>query len=403
MYTKVNFNDEYKKTQGIDVTNKKISLLSEKDEVIPYQQYSQIQLRLFDCGGDGGVNNINIKFVSGMKALIILFDITSPNSFINVREYIETTKNFFNQCNDEIINLEDIIITQPESFNDIPILIIGNKSDLTEERKVNKEQVDDFILFLNKDGNYSFMNYYEISVKENSGIDGIFQDIIYFYFNRKIDNTAPNKRNIAVEDNNQNKNIDKSEEKEKEENEKLKKPALDKGMFIFHQMINKMKKKVIFEINNLKEENKKAINKYKKLEEKIDLITNDFNNEKNTLKEKLNLFENKTKKLEQELKTKNNEIEDLKQRLNELIISNKEITIKFKINKENVKDEISINAKGETKIIDVLAMVYQLCPYINKMDIKGFCLEGKENDKIDEMKTVKENKIVDGSIIVIIV
>ena len=403
MYTKGNFNDEYKKTQGIDVTNKKISLLSEKDEVIPYQQYSQIQLRLFDCGGDGGVNNINIKFVSGMKALIILFDITSPNSFINVREYIETNKNFFNQCNDEIINLEDIIITQPESFNDIPILIIGNKSDLTEERKVNKEQVDDFILFLNKDGNYSFMNYYEISVKENSGIDGIFQDIIYFYFNRKIDNTAPNKRNIAVEDNNQNKNIDKPEEKEKEENEKLKKPALDKGMFIFHQMINKMKKKVIFEINNLKEENKKAINKYKKLEEKIDLITNDFNNEKNTLKEKLNLFENKTKKLEQELKTKNNEIEDLKQRLNELIISNKEITIKFKINKENVKDEISINAKGETKIIDVLAMVYQLCPYINKMDIKGFCLEGKENDKIDEMKTVKENKIVDGSIIVIIV
>ena len=48
-------------------------------------------------------------------------------------------------------------------------------------------------------------------------------------------------------------------------------------------------------------------------------------------------------------------------------------------------------------------MVYQLCPYINKMDIKGFCLEGKENDIIDEMKTVKENKIVDGSIIVIIV
>ena len=39
MYTKGNFNDEYKKTQGIDVTNKKISLLSEKDEVIPYQQY----------------------------------------------------------------------------------------------------------------------------------------------------------------------------------------------------------------------------------------------------------------------------------------------------------------------------------------------------------------------------
>ena len=402
MYTKGNFNDAYKKTQGIDVTNKKITLLSEKDENKPYQQYSQIQLRLFDCGGEEGMDNINIKFVSGMKALIILFDITNSNSFLKVKEYIETSKNYFSKCKDEIINLEDKLITQPESFNDIPILIIGNKSDLVGQRKVNKEQVEDFILFLNKDENYSFINYYEISVKENSGIDIIFQDIIYNYFKRKIDSTAPGNLNIVPDDKNQNKIVDEAEGKEKEENEKVKKPSLDKGMLVYHQMIDKMKKKVILEINNLKEENKKEINKNKKLEEKLDLITNDFNNEKNVLKEKLNLFENKTNELEKELKNKNKEIEDLKQQLNGLIVSGKDITLKFKINNENVKDEISINTKGETKIIDVIGMLYELCPYINKMDIKGFCLEG-ENERIDEMKTVKENKLVNGSVIVLIV
>lgn len=402
MYTKGNFNDTYKKTQGIDVTNKKITLLSEKDENKPYQQYSQIQLRLFEYGGEGGVNNINIKLVSGMKALIVLFDITNQNSFINVKEYIETSKNYFSKCKDEIINLEDNLIQQPELFKDIPILIIGNKSDIVGQRKVNKEQVEDFILLLNKDDNYSFINYYEISVKDNSGIDVIFQDIIYNYFKRKIDNTSPNKLS-AADDNNENRIIDEDEEREKEENEKIKKPALDKGMFVFHQMLDKMKKKVILEINNLKEENKKEINKNKKLEEKIDLITNDFNNEKNVLKEKYNFLENKTNELEKELKIKNKEIEDLKQQLNELILSNKEITLKFKINNENIKDEISINTKQETKIIDVLAMLYELCPYINKMDIKGFCLEGKENEKIDEMKTVNENKLVNGSVIVLIV
>ena len=402
MYTKGNFNDAYKKTQGIDVTNKKITLLSEKDENKPYQQYSQIQLRLFDCGGEEGMDNINIKFVSGMKALIILFDITNSNSFLKVKEYIETSKNYFSKCKDEIINLEDKLITQPESFNDIPILIIGNKSDLVGQRKVNKEQVEDFILFLNKDENYSFINYYEISVKENSGIDIIFQDIIYNYFKRKIDSTAPGNLNIVPDDKNQNKIVDEAEGKEKEENEKVKKPSLDKGMLVYHQMIDKMKKKVILEINNLKEENKKEINKNKKLEEKLDLITNDFNNEKNVLKEKLNLFENKTNELEKELENKNKEIEDLKQQLNGLIVSGKDITLKFKINNENVKDEISINTKGETKIIDVIGMLYELCPYINKMDIKGFCLEGK-NEKIDEMKTVKENKLVNGSVIVLIV
>ena len=402
MYTKGNFNDAYKKTQGIDVTNKKITLLSEKVENKPYQQYSQIQLRLFDCGGEEGMDNINIQFVSGMKALIILFDITNSNSFLKVKEYIETSKNYFSKCKDEIINLEDKLITQPESFNDIPILIIGNKSDLVGQRKVNKEQVEDFILFLNKDENYSFINYYEISVKENSGIDIIFQDIIYNYFKRKIDSTAPGNLNIVPDDKNQNKIVDEAEGKEKEENEKVKKPSLDKGMLVYHQMIDKMKKKVILEINNLKEENKKEINKNKKLEEKLDLITNDFNNEKNVLKEKLNLFENKTNELEKELENKNKEIEDLKQQLNGLIVSGKDITLKFKINNENVKDEISINTKGETKIIDVIGMLYELCPYINKMDIKGFCLEGK-NEKIDEMKTVKENKLVNGSVIVLIV
>ena len=48
-------------------------------------------------------------------------------------------------------------------------------------------------------------------------------------------------------------------------------------------------------------------------------------------------------------------------------------------------------------------MLYELCPYINNMNIKGFCIEGKENEKIDEMKTVDENKLVNGSLIVLMV
>ena len=35
------------------------------------------------------------------------------------------------------------------------------------------------------------IKYYEISVKENKGIDDIFQDIIFYYFKRKIDTSNP--------------------------------------------------------------------------------------------------------------------------------------------------------------------------------------------------------------------
>ena len=265
--------------------------------------------------------------------------------------------------------------------------------------------MEEFILNLNKSYNFSFINYYEISVKENTGIDAIFQDIIYNYFKRRIDNNSFNKSRTSEVGQNK---LDLSFEEidintiAKEEN-KIKKPSLDKGMFVFHQMIDKMKKQVIKEINNLKEQNTKEINKNKKLEEKIELITNNFNQEQNMLKEKINSFENKTNELENELKNKNKEIEDLKKQLNDYILSNKDITLKFKINDDNINDEISINTKGDTKISEVLGMLYELCPYINNMDIKGFCLEGKENEKIDEMKTVNENKLVNGSLIVLMV
>ena len=382
-------------------------LENNENNKIPYPQYSKIQLRLFDCGGEGGANNINTRLFSGTKALIIIFDLTNPNTFQTLKKYIDISQNFFEKIKMGEINLEDKLIKQPENFKDIPLLIIGNKTDMVKERKIQKSQVDNFILNLNKDKNFTFIKYYEVSVKENLNIDILFQEIIFYYFNRKIDNPFLNKSNINQ--NNQNKineNLQeekKEKEKEKEKQEKIKKPSLDKGMFVFHQMIDKMKKQVVLQINSLKEENAKEINKNKKLEEKIDLMANDFNNEKKELKEKLNLFENKTNQLEQEIKSKDKEIEDLKKQLNELILSTKEITLKFKINNENGNDEISINAKGETKISEVLAMLYELCPSINNMNIKGFCLEGKEDEKIDEMKTVNENKLVNGSLIVLLV
>ena len=404
MYTKGIYKDTYKRSQRLDFTNKIISLTENtENQQIPYQQYSKVQLRLIDSPGDGGEKNI--KVFLGMKALIIVYDITNYNTFKTISNNIENAKNIFYKSKNDIIS-EDKLIKQPDLFNEFPILIVGNKSDLNTEQKIKKSEVDEFIRNLKNENNFSFINYYEISVKENKGIDNIFQDIIFSYFKRKIYTTNQNINNNEINISFEEIEIEKKDNEDNEninEKNKIKKPSLDKNMFIFHQMIDKMKKNVIKEINDLKDENIKEINRNKKLEEKIDLITNNFNEEKNELKEKINLFQNKTNALENELKNKNKEIEDLKNQLNEYILSNKDITLKFKINNESTNDEISINTKGETKISEVLSMLYELCPSINNMDIKGFCIEGKKEEKIDEMKTVHENKLVNGSLIVLIV
>ena len=399
MYTKGNYTHSYNNTKRIDITNKKIILKENtENQNIPYSKITQIQLKLFDFGGEVLLENTNIKFYTSMKALIILFDITNTNSFNNIKNTISICKNNYTKNKKEPTNIADIAdnnIKQPECFNEIPILIVGNKSDLNIERSIQKNQIDDLILDLNKDNSYSFIKYYEISIKNNSGIDDIFNDIIFYYFKRKIDNDA-----ISINNNNINDNQNKINENNKKI---IKKPSLEKDMFFFHQILDKVKKEFIMDITSLKEENKKEIDKNKKMEEKLEFISNDFNNEKNILKEKLNIFENKTNELEQKLKLKDEEIYNLKQKINELLLLNKDINLKFKISNENIKDEIIINTKGEVKIYEVLSKLYELCPSISNMNIKGFCIEGKENEKIDEMKTVDENKLVNGSLIVLMV
>ena len=188
MFTKGVFKESYNKTLGIDVTNKILNLENnEENENVPYSKFSKIQLRLFDCDGELEEENLGIRFFSGIKALFILYDITNQNSINNIKNKIEIFKNYFNKLKDEPINLEENIIKQYDSFNEIPILIVGNKSDITEERRVEKAVIDELITDINRENNFSFINNYEISVKDNLEINEIFQDIIFNYFKRKID------------------------------------------------------------------------------------------------------------------------------------------------------------------------------------------------------------------------
>ena len=339
------YKDEYKETNIIDVTNKILTLTNNNDKNIPYSEYSKFQLRLFDTPGKGMSDGMSVKLFSDMKALFILFDITNENTYHSIDKKIENTKNVFEK---RIKNGDnENILKQPKSFEEIPLLIIGNKSDLETQRKIKQIQAETLVNNLKEKNKFSFIKYHEISIKENKGIENILEDIILYYFKRKFD-TAISK---------ELKNTEDDKEKEKE----MKKPSLDKNLFIYHQMLVKFKKKILIEVENSKNE------------------------------------------YEKELKNRNEQIENMKKKLEDLVLSTKKkLSLIFKIPDKDIKDEIIINTKGETKVYDVINMLYELCPSINNLNIKGFCLEGKENEMIDEMKTVNENKLVNGSVIALI-
>ena len=238
------------------------------------------------------------------------------------------------------------------------MLIIGNKIDLISERKLKNSEIQNYVNNLQKEKNLVYINYNQVSVKDNKNIESLYQEILFFYYqqriNTKIANNPKEEEKISTPT--------KSQEKKD-----TKKPNLNKNMVIFHQMLDQIKKPLIAEISRLKEENKKdKLN----MEKKIQDIMNKVNKDKTTTKEK-------------------NTNEEKKEDLN----------LKFKM-KDN-SDVISIKAKRDSKLFEILNMLCELCPGMENLKIKGFSVEGKKDMKIDEMKTVSENKLEDNTILII--
>ena len=240
------------------------------------------------------------------------------------------------------------------------MLVIGNKIDLSSERKLKNTDLLNYVNTLQKDKNLVYLNYHQVSVKDNKGIEALYQEILFFYYQQKVNNKITN-------------NPEEEEEKTSSingDNEKkdIIKPKLNKNMIIFHQMLDKIKKPLISEINRLKEENKKdKIN----MEKKIQDLMNKFNKEKNSLKDK-NTENNDNKK--------------------------DDLNLKFKMKDSDI---ISIKAKKDSKLFEVINMLCELCPGMENLKIKGLNIEGKDDIKIDEMKTVSENKLEDNTILII--
>lgn len=379
------FNESYNETNAVDSTNRTITLIDNTEEKeLPYSNISKIKLKIFDSPGKSALFSVKEKFFNDIKTLFIMFDLSNEESFKHIQNYINLTKKFFEINKKDKKIEENDIIKSPVSFNNIPIIIIGNKLDLAKERKVLKSKIDEYMNNLKSQNDFNQLIYREISIKEDKGVETIFQETIFYYFKRNF-------KSITFKDNTINQpNLDNNIQID-ENKEKKKRKSMDKSFVIFHQMLEKVKKQFYNEVNTIKEENKKEIIKLK----------SDFDEEKKELYNKLNYMESKNKDLEKLIKIKIIEIEKLKREIRNF--PSNEITLKFKIPDKKFTKEIIIKTKLEKKMSEVINSIYDLCPYLSNLKIKSFCLEGDEKKKIDEMKTVLENKLTNDSLIYLVI
>ena len=132
------FVENYITTIGLDYKLKTIKLDSGK----------VIKVQLWDTAGQDKYRTIAKNYYKGSHGILLLYDITKISSFENIREWIQD------------IRLE----VSPKSI----IFLIGNKIDLTDQRKISKEQGEELAEEFK-------IPFFEASAKSGENVDEVFK------------------------------------------------------------------------------------------------------------------------------------------------------------------------------------------------------------------------------------
>ena len=126
----------YVATIGVEYKVKKINLNG-----------ININLQIWDTAGQERFRGITKNFLKGADGIIYTYDITNKSSFDSLKNWIMTAE---------------------ESVEGFKKIIIGNKIDLENDRKVSKEAFNKFCQNKNMQG-------YEVSAKDGTNVNESFE------------------------------------------------------------------------------------------------------------------------------------------------------------------------------------------------------------------------------------
>lgn len=151
-FTKGFFEQNYKLTIGVDFHIKTIDIQT-------LEGIKKCKLQLWDTGGQERFSSVRPMYYRGALGALLVFDLTNFESFEHLPNWIEEIKS--------------------NSKIDIPMLLIGNKSDLINERTVSESDIE---LFSKK-----FKFYYlETSAKSGDNVSDCFAILAYLMMGLEV-------------------------------------------------------------------------------------------------------------------------------------------------------------------------------------------------------------------------
>jgi len=125
----------------------------------------EVQIDILDTAGQEDYAAIRDNYFRSGEGFLCVFSITEPDSFQATQEFREQ-------------------ILRVKGDDTVPFVLVGNKSDLEERRKISRETLEGKAAQWN-------VPYIETSAKTRSNVDRIFFDLMREIRARKNDDTGP--------------------------------------------------------------------------------------------------------------------------------------------------------------------------------------------------------------------
>ena len=137
-----------------------------------------MKLAIWDTAGQERFRTIGTAYYRNTHGVIVVYDVTSRESFINVEQWLKEIKQ---NCD------------RPPT-----VVLVGNKDDNAILKKVQTEEASDFAAKIG-------IRLFETSAKENINVDEMFYEVAKMMVDTRLTKTLA--RNQAKEKNNEAKSI----------------------------------------------------------------------------------------------------------------------------------------------------------------------------------------------------
>ena len=115
---------------------------------------TEVTIMLWDTAGEERFRSVAPSLLRGANGLVLVYDLTNPNSFKDIDLYMEM---FLDTCN------VDPTLT-------LPVLLLGNKCDLN--RAITQDTIDEW----KKKNRVAFS--YDVSAKTGQNVEDAFQKLV---------------------------------------------------------------------------------------------------------------------------------------------------------------------------------------------------------------------------------